>query len=192
MGESKSVAGYTPGEAPRASLTLEYVHGYAAQKSRNNLFFTHTEYKEEGGKKIGVGRKCIVYHVAAVGVILDPQKNTQRHAFHHTDDILCLTKCPEPLKLDGKYTDVFASGEIGKRPKICVWKSNKNVELIVSIRGFHKRGVNLLSFSGGRSEYLASIGLDDDHSVAVYDWKKNELKYNARTNKSCVPCRIAI
>merc|ERR1712166_1608037 len=69
--------------APHASLTLQHVHGYAGQKSRNNLFYLKHSKNE------------IVYHVAGVGIVrstTSTNKNGkgQRFAFHHTDDILCM------------------------------------------------------------------------------------------------------
>ena len=58
----------------------------------------------------------------------------QRFAFHHTDDILCMAL--GEVNVDG-WKDVVATGEVGKTPKICVWYPNKNMDLIVSLRGFH-------------------------------------------------------
>ena len=52
------------GEAPDASLELEYVHGYRCHDARNNLRYTAT------GE--------VVYHAAAVGVVLNQKTNTQR------------------------------------------------------------------------------------------------------------------
>jgi hypothetical protein len=45
------------GEAPDASLNLEYIHGYRCHDTRNNLRYTAT------GE--------IVYHAAAVGIVLN-------------------------------------------------------------------------------------------------------------------------
>jgi len=47
---------------PKSSLELEYVHGYRCHDSRNNL-------------KFGPNGE-IVYHTAAVGIVLDPKTNT--------------------------------------------------------------------------------------------------------------------
>ena len=47
--------------APDASLELEYIHGYRCEDARNNLRYTRTG--------------DIVYHTAAVGVVLDPVEN---------------------------------------------------------------------------------------------------------------------
>ena len=57
--------GFTPskndGNAPEASLELEYVYGYRCHDSRNNLRYTAS------GK--------ILYHTAGVGVVMDSKTN---------------------------------------------------------------------------------------------------------------------
>ena len=50
-------------EAPHASLTLQYVHGYAGQKSRNNVFYLKHQTMGSGPSS------AIVYHVAGVGIV---------------------------------------------------------------------------------------------------------------------------
>lgn len=58
--------GFTPskndGNAPEASLELDYVYGYRCHDSRNNLRYTAS------GK--------ILYHTAGVGVVMDSKTNT--------------------------------------------------------------------------------------------------------------------
>ncbi len=46
----------------------------------------------------------IVYHVAAVGIVYNKAKHSQRFYTQHTDDILCL--CIHPLK------DIVATGQV--------------------------------------------------------------------------------
>jgi hypothetical protein len=182
----KKPTGGASDSAPHASLTLQHVHGYAGQKSRNNVFYL----------KHGENKGQIVYHVAGVGVVrsTDDAKKThhQRYAFHHTDDILCMA-LGQRKNNNNNMEDIVATGEVGKTPKICVWSPTKNMGLIVSLRGFHQRGITQLCFSSpndrdehGTNQYLISIGLDDYHSVAVYDWNKNQLMYNARTSENKV------
>ena len=52
------------GEAPDATLQLEYIHGYRCHDARNNLRYTAS------GE--------IVYHAAAAGIVLNPKTNTQK------------------------------------------------------------------------------------------------------------------
>jgi hypothetical protein len=83
-----------PGEkrlaAPDDSVHLEFVHGYRGFDCRNNLFYT------QNGE--------IVYHVAAVGIVYNREKNTQRFYTEHTDDILALAI--HPIK------DYIATGQV--------------------------------------------------------------------------------
>jgi hypothetical protein len=47
---------------PDASLDLEFVYGYRCHDVRNNLRYTHNEH--------------FVFHTAALGIVMDPKKNT--------------------------------------------------------------------------------------------------------------------
>ena len=68
-----------------------HAHSYRAYDCRNNLFYTQ---KDE-----------IVYHVAALGIVLDRAKESQRFYDKHDDDILCLNLHP--------HKDIAASGQVG-------------------------------------------------------------------------------
>ena len=59
---------------PGANLRLEYVFGFRSYDQRNNVKYTPTGQ--------------IVYHQAGIGVVLDPQSNTQRFMLEHNDDII--------------------------------------------------------------------------------------------------------
>lgn len=67
-----------------------HMNRYRGYDCRNNLFYT------QNGE--------VVYHVAATGVVLNREKNTQRFYTEHTDDILCL--CIHPVK------DFIATGQV--------------------------------------------------------------------------------
>lgn len=102
------------------------------------------------------------------------QTNTQRiFAGHHTDDIISLTLHP-----DGR---TVATGQVGKNPgnsylpickfeEIIVWDSQTNEKLAV-LQGHHERGVCALSFSPDGTQLL-SVGLDDKHTIVLWNWKK--------------------
>jgi microtubule-associated protein-like 6 len=66
---------------PDAQLDLEYVYGYRCHDSRSNLRYLNS------GK--------IVYHTAGVGIVMDPESNTQQHFMGHNDDILCMALHPD-------------------------------------------------------------------------------------------------
>lgn len=61
---------------------------------------------------------------AAVGIVLNKQTNTQKiygagpgnQDWGHTDDITALAIHPD--------RDIIATGEVGKNPKICIWRAS--------------------------------------------------------------------
>lgn len=130
---------------PDAYLQLEYIHGYRCHDVRNNLRYTNTGH--------------VVYHTAAVGVVLNQETNTQKHFLQHTDDITAFDVSP-----DGKTA---VTGEVGKTPAIHVWDTN-TLEPLKTFKGIIKRGVTNLTFSSCGSK-IAALGADDDHCIAVYD-----------------------
>jgi WD40 repeat protein len=52
----------------------------------------------------------------------------------------------------------------------------------VILKGFHRRAVLLLAFSPN-GKYLASVGQDDDHSVAIWDWRAKTKIYSDKSDK---------
>lgn len=62
----------------------------------------------------------------------------------------------------------------GKLVQIYIWRASTR-EVIAKIIGFHRRAVRQLAFSPSGKKLL-SIGEDDKHSVAIYDWaSQNKL-----------------
>lgn len=142
----------TDGDAPDANLKLEYVYGYRCHDVRNNLRYTSEDH--------------FVYHTAALGITMNPSKNTQRFFFGHKDDIMAFALHP-----DGK---VVATGEIGPKPLISVW-SLETMEVITSFNSPLQKGIAQLAFSPS-GKLLAAAAMDDDHCVAIYEWEKNEAQ----------------
>nr|XP_020441832.1 echinoderm microtubule-associated protein-like 6 isoform X2 [Monopterus albus] len=144
---------------PDQGLRLQFVHGYRGYDCRSNLFYT------QGGE--------VVYHVAAVGVVYSRQLHSQRFYLGHDDDILSLSI--HPLK------DYAATGQVGRDPAIHVWDI-QTLKCLSLLKGFHQRGVCALDFSAdGKS--LVSVGVDDAHSIVVWDWKRGEKLATARGHK---------
>ncbi|CAB1343775.1 unnamed protein product [Coregonus sp. 'balchen'] len=125
----------------------------------NNLYYT------QAGE--------VVYHVAAVGVVYNREQHSQRFYLGHDDDILSLTV--HPLK------DYAATGQVGRDPAIHVWDI-QTLKCFSLLKGFHQRGVCALDFSAdGKS--LVSVGIDDHHSIILWDWRKGEKLATARGHK---------
>lgn len=144
---------------PSQGLKLEFVFGYRGYDCRSNLFYT------QSGE--------IVYHVAALGIAYDREHHKQRFYNAHTDDILCL--CIHPVR------DVVATGQVGRDPAIHVWDAVK-METLAILKGQHERGVCSVDFSGDGKK-LASVGLDDNHVIVVWDWRKGEKLATTRGHK---------
>uniref|UniRef100_A0A672SZE4 EMAP like 6 n=1 Tax=Sinocyclocheilus grahami TaxID=75366 RepID=A0A672SZE4_SINGR len=146
-------------KAPDEGLRLQFVHGYRGYDCRNNLFYT------QAGE--------VVYHVAAVAVVYNRQQHTQRFYIGHDDDILSLTV--HPLK------DYVATGQVGRDPAVHVWDT-QTLKCLSLLKGQHQRGVCALEFTAdGKS--LVSVGIDEDHSLVIWDWKKGEKLAKSRGHK---------
>eukprot|EP00069_Balaena_mysticetus_P019095 bmy_11890T0 len=126
---------------------------------RSNLFYTQ------------IGE--IVYHVAAVGVIYNRQQNTQRFYLGHDDDILCLAI--HPVK------DYVATGQVGRDPSVHIWDT-ETIKPLSILKGYHQYGVCAVDFSAD-GKRLASVGIDDSHTIVLWDWKKGEKLSIARGSK---------
>lgn len=140
------------GEAPDATLELEYVHGFRCHDCRNNLKYTAS------GK--------LAYISAGVGVVMDTRNNTQKHFMEHSDDIHCIAMHP-----NGRFC---ATGQIGPKPRICVW-DNETMECRVLVTQPLTKGVKHMAFSND-GKYLVASAMDDDQMVAVFEWEKPPAK----------------
>lgn len=83
----------------------------------------------------------------------------------HDDDIVSLDIHP-----NGDYvaTGQMAHANQAKFIDINVW-SLTDFKCVKNLKGFHRRAIMVLKFSPN-GQKLLSIGNDDNHSVAIYDW----------------------
>ena len=132
---------------------LEFVHGYRAHDTRDNLFYT--------------ARGEVVYHTAALGIVYNRESNTQRFLADnptvdgitgHTDDILCCARHPTG--------SIFATGEVGRNPKLIVWSSDDPRRPLAILQGFLKKAIVSATFSRDGT-LLCAVGADANHSLAV-------------------------
>ncbi len=138
-------------KAPAVTLDLEWVHGYRSKDCRNNL-----RYLPDGR---------IIYHAAALGIILDPNTRTQNYFNRHVDDITSFA-----LNRDGTLA---ATGEVGKKPNIYVWDTSSLLP-VANFKAPLERGITALGFSpsGG---LLAAVSVDDEHNIAVFNLNTNAI-----------------
>jgi WD40 repeat protein len=140
---------------PDANLVLEYIHGYRCHDARNNL-----KYGPNGE---------VVYHTAAVGIVLDPKTNKQRFFMEHTDDILCLDV----------FKQYVVTGQIGHKPLICLWDMN-TMESLFILKGVLEKGINNVCFSHD-GKFIAASSIDEEHTMLVCD---REITASASSNPS--------
>ncbi|KAF1779681.1 EF-Hand 1, calcium-binding site [Phytophthora cactorum] len=139
---------------PSDSLELEWVYGYRCHDVRNNLFLTRA-------------KSLMVYPAANIVVLLDTKLWLQRHFKQHTDEVTSLTTYFEPSsKASNASQEIAASGQMGRFPVIHVWRID-SLEVLVSLRGFHRHGIAELRFNSA-GNLLASVGLDDRNSLALF------------------------
>ena len=112
----------------------------------------------------------IVYATAATGIVYDGDEHVQDFFTFHSDDILCMSLHPD--------MDLIATGQVGRDPVVCIW-STKTHEMISELRGYHQRAVTSLSFDA-TGKFLVTVGLDDEHSIAVYDWENKKVLANSK------------
>lgn len=67
---------------------------------------------------------------------------------------------------NGKF---IATGQIGPKPKICVWDADTMQEILLIVAPLTK-GIKNLCFSQD-GKYLAASAIDDEHFIAIYDWQ---------------------
>lgn len=114
--------------------------------------------------------------MAALGIVYSPASHQQRFYKGHTDDILCLTIHDDK--------DFVATGQVGKQAETHVWDAS-SMRTVSVLKGFHRRGIICVDFSGDGKK-LADVGLDDDHSICIWDWKKEEKLASTRGHKDMI------
>lgn len=157
---------------PRADFTPQYVYGYRGHDSRENLFFSLAGN--------------LVYPMAALGVILNPNTNSQtffggktlgKTTNQHDDDILCLAVSNDRRKV--------ATGQLGVKPKLFIWSAedgNFIAKYVLSSKS--SKGIVACAFSTN-AEHVAFVDLSNNHTVYVINantgkllWKKDTGSYD--------------
>ncbi|XP_059574626.1 WD repeat-containing protein 62 isoform X1 [Alligator mississippiensis] len=148
-------------QGPEEAVMLEKVLGITAQTS--------------SGLACDPNSGRIAYPAGCVVVILNPQKNKQRHIFNTSRKTLsALSFSP-----DGKF---IVTGENGHRPAVRVWDVEEKTQ-VSELQG-HKQGVACVAFSPNM-KYIVSVGYQHDMTVNVWDWRKDSL---LASNK--VSCKV--
>eukprot|EP00602_Paraphysomonas_sp_CaronLab_P006133 CAMPEP_0185021562 /NCGR_PEP_ID=MMETSP1103-20130426/4257_1 /TAXON_ID=36769 /ORGANISM="Paraphysomonas bandaiensis, Strain Caron Lab Isolate" /LENGTH=2261 /DNA_ID=CAMNT_0027553167 /DNA_START=29 /DNA_END=6811 /DNA_ORIENTATION=- len=148
-------------ETPAHNVVLDWVYGYNAHSSRNSVYYS--------------ARGSLVYPAGAVVVIHDVAHNSQSHFTCHNDLVTCLK-----LYVSDKGETIVATGECGQRPLVLVWDCESK-KVLSAMQGFHRNGIVQLDFSPDHVK-LVTLGMDSYYCLAVYDWKRGERLWSARTS----------
>ena len=164
-------------DKPDTTLELEYVYGYRAIDSRQNLYFNKQ------------GHAC--YFTAALGVALNPDTNTQvwfgggevdctaknvaRDTNHHTDDIMSIDMC--------SHKEKCVTGQVGSSPCLFVWGTEdaKKWSRIKIPKG--ARGIAAVAFNEDNHK-IACVDLHNDHHVYAFEFQGTQImKAKGDTNR---------
>ncbi|CAM9452298.1 unnamed protein product, partial [Discosporangium mesarthrocarpum] len=130
---------------PDLTLRLEAAHGCRAGDIRGCLCYNH----QEG----------ILYPVAALVVIYNPRTGQQLFHRGHRGDVISLSVSP-----CGRFA--ASGGASDGLPRVRVWDSCTG-SILFEPAPVNRRGFSLLCFSPD-GHWLASMGLDSEHTLAVY------------------------
>ena len=144
--------------APRVHLDLDWVHGYRAKDCRNDV------------RLLPSGK--LIYHMAAVGVVMDIEYRSQLVFTEHTDDITACTVHPSGLSV--------ATGEIGRYPKIRVWETSTCALLYTLSTDKLQKGISDLAFSPS-GDLLCATAMDDNHAIALFSTSTHALLFSSET-----------
>ena len=155
------------GKPPAENIKkLRYVFGYRSFDTRMNLKYTAEENK-------------IVYHTAALGVVLDKKTNKQQYFTNHEEDIVSLAIHPNGTTV---ATGQMAAKGKAKLIDLYVWDINNlpdetNVladdrsilpDGVTNLKGCLLRAIRILQFSPDGKKLLSN-GQDDYNSIALHD-----------------------
>ena len=108
---------------------------------------------------------------------MDKNTNTQRFFNKHEDDVVSMAMHPN--------LDIIATGQMAAKGKakmidIFIWKAS-TLECLGQLNKFHLRAIRQLAFSPS-GDKLLSVGEDDFHSVAVWDWANKRMLASAKNS----------
>lgn len=157
-------------KTPSKKLKLEWVYGYRGRDCRSNLYFLPT------GE--------IVYFVAALAILYNPEEQIQRHYTEHTDDIKSLAIHPNKMTIaTGQCT---GHNNLERRAHIRVWNSiSLHTQYVIGMNDFDS-AVCCLSFGKVDGSLLLAVDDAPDHTISLWDWQKGENGYKITETKCSV------
>ncbi|RYH20675.1 hypothetical protein EON65_22800, partial [archaeon] len=145
---------------PSDELELDWVHGYRGFDTRSNIFYVNTPNN---------GR-LVVYHAAALGIVLNPQTKEQKYFRGHKDDILAMTI------FDSKDQVLVATGQQALA-NIYVWEVPSMQTL--AVLPTKQKTVQHLAFS---TDGRLLISISEDLQIVVSDWKTQSIVASVKSD----------
>lgn len=147
----------------RSNLTLQRIFGYSCCNARNNA-----KYSPSG---------AVIYPAGGALVHLNVNSGTQSFGTAHAGrEIVALA-----ISCDGT---MCATSDVSSEPFIALWSAdNVSRGPLRLISEPHQRAVTLLAFDDASGENLASVGADENHSLAIHDVNSGHLLFLSMTTK---------
>jgi len=159
------------------SLREEITRSSQLPKQHLELEFVYSVNYRAGIHSLKSGE--VVYAVAGLGVVYNPESHTQRFFRGHIDDVTCVAVDPSET--------YAATGCMGKSPVVHVWNI-KTMELVASTKlGFYERLISAVSFSCKDPKLLVAIGGDNHHCMGLWDWTTGRLLAETPTQNGTPP-----
>eukprot|EP00054_Salpingoeca_dolichothecata_P027405 m.201004 g.201004 ORF g.201004 m.201004 type:complete len:1228 (-) comp25954_c0_seq3:39-3722(-) len=143
-------------QKPAEELELEFVQGYQGNRGRNNL------------QVLPSGE--LVYFMACVGIVYNPETNTQRFYRGHDDDISSLA-----LHTDGVLVatgQCTGAGKSQSKAHVCVWDSSTLETKATFGEGVFYKSTSCLAFAVHNPDLLAAVDTSNDHVISIWNWQK--------------------
>jgi len=156
---------------PNVKLELTWIYG----KNSNNISSNNAFYTESGGIVYPAGA-VVVNHERTTG-----DEDCQRMYMRHKTFVSCIAVSLSEYQ---NYGSIVASSEYISYPSINVWSTRTLATLQVMV-GFHANGMQCLDFSPS-GKLLLTMGADENHSIAIYDWKESRILYSTTTSPNFI------
>lgn len=159
------------GAKPDKVLKCDWVYGFRGRDTRHNLIVL-----PQTGE--------LVYYVAAIVVLYDKERGTQRHYIKHNEEITCMVLHPNQF--------LIATGQLhGNMPEhsthIRIWHGISLSTISVIGLGVFVGGILSIGFSHeGSGIYMCALDGSDKHVLSVWEWQTERVIARTTTTTDLV------
>lgn len=147
---------------PDTNLELSWVFGNRNKSCINNVRYLSHNSSEE---------RLVVYTIATVCVIYRVESKQQNFYLGHSDEVTALAMHPNQ--------QIVATADAKSHVHLWTLDKNGNAISLLVIHAIVKQGLQQLSFSP-KGEKIAVVGMDNDHTICIYDTSSGELISSAK------------